>query len=101
MERAGIALHGDVQPEPVFDDRERPPGLEPGAGQVKRYVGPRHVRNHQHDLGRDAVGVMEDFNFESMKQKVTPLCLVLGEYNSSITSVKINGIDVKNVITYI
>ena len=35
------------------------------------------------------IGVMEDFNFESMRQNVTPLCLVLGNYNSSIISVKI------------
>ena len=41
------------------------------------------------------IGVMEDFNFESMKQDVTPLCLVLGNYNSSIVSVKISGADTK------
>ena len=44
------------------------------------------------------IGVMEDFNFESMKQKVSPLCLVLGDYNSTIVSVKISGADTKNVI---
>src|SRR6478735_562749 len=43
------------------------------------------------------IGVMEDFNFESMRQDVTPLCLVLGNYNSSIISVKIAGADVKKV----
>ena len=41
------------------------------------------------------IGVMEDFNFESMKQEVTPLCLVLSNYNSTIISVKINGADTK------
>lgn len=47
------------------------------------------------------IGVLEDFNFESMKQNVTPLCLVLGKYNSSIISVKMSGADTKDVITYI
>jgi putative ABC transport system permease protein len=44
------------------------------------------------------IGVMEDFNFESMKQSVDPLCVVLGSYNSSIISVKMNGADAKNMI---
>ncbi|MFC0771791.1 ABC transporter permease [Terrimonas alba] len=47
------------------------------------------------------IGVLEDFNFESMKQIVTPLCLVLGKYNSSIVSVKISGGNTKDVISYI
>jgi putative ABC transport system permease protein len=47
------------------------------------------------------IGVLDDFNFESMKQNVTPLCLVLGQYNSSIVSVKISGADTKQVISYI
>jgi len=47
------------------------------------------------------IGVMEDFNFESMRQDVTPLCLVLGNYNSSIFSVKISGADTKSVINYV
>jgi len=46
------------------------------------------------------IGVMDDFNFESMRQEVTPLCLVLGKYNSTIVSVKISGADTKNAITY-
>jgi putative ABC transport system permease protein len=46
------------------------------------------------------IGVMEDFNFESMKQEVTPLSLVLSKYNSTIVSVKISGNDVKNAISY-
>ena len=37
------------------------------------------------------IGVMENFNFESMRQEVTPLCLVLGKFSSSIISVKISG----------
>ncbi|QEC65975.1 FtsX-like permease family protein [Panacibacter ginsenosidivorans] len=47
------------------------------------------------------IGVMEDFNFESMRQDVTPLCLVLGNYNSSIISVKISGADTKTAINYV
>lgn len=47
------------------------------------------------------IGVLKDFNFESMKQQVTPLCLVLGQYNSSIVSVKISGSDTREVISYI
>ena len=46
------------------------------------------------------IGVMEDFNFESMKQEVTPLSLILSKYNSTIVSVKISGNDVKNAISY-
>jgi len=48
----------------------------------------------------NVIGVMEDFNFESMKQSVTPLCFSLGNYNSSIISVKIEGADVRKVINY-
>jgi putative ABC transport system permease protein len=46
------------------------------------------------------IGVMEDFNFESMRQEVTPLCLVLSKYNSTIVSVKISGADTKQAISY-
>lgn len=49
----------------------------------------------------NVIGVMEDFNFESMKQDVTPLCLVLANYNSSIIAVKINAANTKSVISYI
>jgi putative ABC transport system permease protein len=44
---------------------------------------------------------MEDFNFESMRQDVAPLCLVLGNYNSSIVAVKIKGADTKTAVTYV
>jgi putative ABC transport system permease protein len=46
------------------------------------------------------IGVMEDFNFESMRQEVTPLCLVLSKYNSTIVAVKISGADTKQAISY-
>jgi putative ABC transport system permease protein len=44
---------------------------------------------------------MEDFNFESMRQNVGPLCLVLGNYNSSIIALKISGADTKSVLDYV
>jgi putative ABC transport system permease protein len=44
------------------------------------------------------IGVMDDFNFESMKQTVNPLCLVLGDNHSTIISVKMNGADAKNTV---
>lgn len=44
------------------------------------------------------IGVMQDFNFETLKQSINPLCLVLGGGRSSIISVKINQADVKNTI---
>ncbi|HXB45543.1 MAG TPA: FtsX-like permease family protein, partial [Puia sp.] len=47
------------------------------------------------------IAVIEDFNFESMRQTVNPLCLVLGNYNSSIISVKMKGADAKNLIASI
>ncbi len=47
------------------------------------------------------IGVVEDFNFESMKQDVTPLGLVLGNNKASIISVKINEADTKHIIGYI
>jgi putative ABC transport system permease protein len=47
------------------------------------------------------IGVMEDFNFESMKQDVTPLCVVLGNNTSTIVAVKIKTTNTKSVIGYI
>ncbi|HRI20310.1 MAG TPA: ABC transporter permease, partial [Panacibacter sp.] len=48
------------------------------------------------------IGVMEDFNFETMKQNVSPLCFELNKnYQSSIVAVKINGADTKSAINYI
>ena len=48
------------------------------------------------------IGVLEDFNFESMRQDVTPLCLTLvKDYNSTIISVKIGGSNVESTLKYI
>jgi putative ABC transport system permease protein len=47
------------------------------------------------------IGVIADFNFETMRQDITPLCFVLGNYNTSIISVKMSGADAKDVISYV
>jgi putative ABC transport system permease protein len=47
------------------------------------------------------IGVVEDFNFESMKQEIRPLCLALGNNQASIISVKTSGADMKNTIASI
>lgn len=47
--------------------------------------------------GRTIIGVVEDFHFESMKQTIGPLAMVLGN-SPSITAVKVNTADMKGVI---
>jgi putative ABC transport system permease protein len=47
------------------------------------------------------IGVMEDFNFESMKEDVSPLCIVLGNNKSTIVAVKIETANTKSVIGYV
>src|SRR5205814_10472461 len=47
------------------------------------------------------IGVMEDFNFESMNQDVSPLCLVLENNTSTIVAVKMKTANAKSVIGYI
>jgi len=43
------------------------------------------------------VGVMKDFNFETMRQEVDPLCLIIGNWANTM-SVKINAGDVKGTL---
>jgi putative ABC transport system permease protein len=43
------------------------------------------------------VGVMKDFNFESMKQEIGPLCLLIGTWANTM-SVKVNAADMKGTI---
>ncbi len=45
----------------------------------------------------EIVGVVEDFKFNSMKQKVEPLCFFLGNSNT-ITSIKANVADMDNLL---
>ncbi len=47
------------------------------------------------------VGVVKDFNFETMRQTVDPICMALGNNYSSIISVKINPQNAKNTIASI
>ena len=48
------------------------------------------------------IGIIGDFNFESMKQTVSPLCFVLDKnYYSSILAVKMKGRDAKKIIASI
>lgn len=46
----------------------------------------------------EIIGVVEDFNFDTMKTKVRPLCFFMG-ISPSITSVKINTQDVSAVLS--
>lgn len=43
------------------------------------------------------IGVVDNFYFETMKQQVRPLCMVLGNSNS-IVSIKINAADIKTAL---
>ena len=45
------------------------------------------------------IGVVEDFNFELMKQTVGPLCMVLNNNQASLISVKINTADIDGFLT--
>jgi putative ABC transport system permease protein len=45
----------------------------------------------------DVIGVVENFNFESLREDVRPLCLVLGQSNSMV-SVKTSGKEMSSVI---
>lgn len=48
------------------------------------------------------IGVVDNFYYESMKQRVEPLCMVLGDNGSnSIISVKINAANMKDALTAI
>lgn len=58
----------------------------------------RRIENFQGP--RTIIGVVEDFHFESMKGKITPLCLVLGN-STATTSVKIQSGDVAGALSSI
>jgi putative ABC transport system permease protein len=44
------------------------------------------------------IGVIEDFHAESMKEDMNGVCLVLGNSNSSIVSIKVNSDNMKQMI---
>jgi putative ABC transport system permease protein len=48
----------------------------------------------------EVIGVVEDFNFESLHDNIEGLCMQLGN-SPSIISVKVNSIDIQNTIAYI
>ena len=62
---------------------------------LKNPLGQRIQNGWQHFT---VIGMIEDFNFESMKQNVTPLCMILGDNKASVISVKMNAADVKDAI---
>lgn len=47
------------------------------------------------------IGVLKDFNYETMRQTVDPLCLILGNNSSSIVAIKINPQNAKSTIASI
>ncbi|MEK6782135.1 MAG: ABC transporter permease [Bacteroidota bacterium] len=48
----------------------------------------------------NVIGVVEDFHFESLREQIKPLAMILGE-DSNIISVKINSADMSSVLTSI
>jgi putative ABC transport system permease protein len=48
----------------------------------------------------EVIGVVEDFNFESLRDNIGGLCLNLGN-SPSIISVKVNSSDMENTVAYI
>lgn len=60
-------------------------------------IGQRITKGGQHFL---VIGVLEDFNFESIREPIGGLCMVLGG-RSSIVAVKANGGDMAAMLTKI
>jgi putative ABC transport system permease protein len=60
-------------------------------------IGKKITNGYEH---LTVIGVVSNFYFESMKQKVDPLCMVLGNSNS-IVSVKVNAANMKDVLASI
>jgi len=67
-------------------------GLKDPLGQMITNDGGEHLR---------VIGVVEDFNFETMTQSITPLIFVLGNNYSSIIAVKINPNNVQSTLAAI
>ncbi|MFI5154390.1 MAG: ABC transporter permease [Chitinophagales bacterium] len=44
------------------------------------------------------IGILEDFNYETMRQNVEPLCLTIGSWDPSIVSIKAKSADMKELI---
>jgi len=68
---------------------------------MARKMGMEHPVGQRVNWGQNAgvpiIGMVEDFNYESVKQEIGPLCLMLGRW-STIVAVRINTTDVKGVL---
>ncbi len=62
---------------------------------LKNPIGQQITNGWQHAT---VIGVVADFNFETMKQTVGPLCLTVNNNTATMIAVKINGAEVKNTI---
>jgi putative ABC transport system permease protein len=49
-------------------------------------------------VGYTIIGVIQDFNFESLQQKIGPLCLQLGNSDGTIT-LKVNAASIPNILS--
>ncbi len=49
----------------------------------------------------NVIGVVEDFNFESLRNKIEPLAMILGDNSYNIVSVKINSSNMASALTSI
>ena len=47
------------------------------------------------------IGILEDFHFESMRQNVGPLCLIIGSWDPNTVAVKAKSADMKDLISSI
>ncbi len=56
------------------------------------------IQNQWHSF--EVIGIVEDFNYESLKQDIGGLCLVLGS-SPNIISVKVNTSDMSGIIQFI
>lgn len=65
---------------------------------LKNPVGQRIENGWQHFT---VVGVVDDFNFESMRMNVYPLSLIPGNNKASVISVKISSADMKDALASI
>jgi putative ABC transport system permease protein len=58
---------------------------------------PSNAQNDNNLYPREIIGVVKDFHFESLRQKMGPLCMSL-EKNTGLASFKISAVDVKKLV---
>jgi putative ABC transport system permease protein len=61
---------------------------------------PAGIQDGNTVLAKTIIGVVKDFHFESMRQKMGPLCMSLGS-STGLASFKVNAADTKNLIAKI